>query len=97
MRQICCNLWCQYVQDRGLRMKLATGVLALSMVVVSTGFALAAECKLTKVATGPTGISKTVCLDGRYSTCMRDGQSVGWSYAQAKTFCDERKRLGKIR
>jgi hypothetical protein len=39
----------------------------------------------------------SVCLDGKYTTCMRDSQSVGWSFAQAKAFCDERRRLGKIR
>ena len=57
----------------------------------------AEECKRTAVAKGPTGITKTVCLDGKYSTCMRDSQAVGWSREQATRYCDERRRLGRIK
>ena len=78
-------------------MKITAFVLALAAYAGSADFASAAECTRTKVARGPTGMTKTVCLDGKYSTCMRDSQSVGWSHAQAKAYCDERKRLGMIK
>ena len=78
-------------------MKIAPILVTVTVFVGSTTFASAAECKVTKVAKGPTGITKTVCLDGKYTTCMRDSQSVGWSPAQAKAFCDERKQQGRIK
>lgn len=47
----------------------------------------------TKVVTGPTGKTIVACLDGKYSTCLRDSQRAGWPYAEAKRFCDNNPRL----
>jgi hypothetical protein len=44
----------------------------------------------TKIATGPTGKSLEVCLDGMWKTCYRDSQRIGNSPEQAKRYCDSR-------
>jgi hypothetical protein len=44
----------------------------------------------TKVVTGPNGKTLTVCLDGKYSTCLRDAQRLGWASGEAKKYCDSR-------
>jgi len=71
--------------------------IAVSILAGLSSPASAEECKRTGVAKGPTGITKTVCLDGKYSTCVRDSQAVGWSREQATRYCDERRRLGRIK
>ena len=50
----------------------------------------------TKTATGPKG-TMTVCLDGKYSTCLRDGQRLGNSYDAAKRYCDSLKAKGSVK
>jgi hypothetical protein len=45
--------------------------------------------------TGPNGKTLTLCLDGRYSTCLRDSQRLGYSYESAKRYCDSRPNLKK--
>jgi hypothetical protein len=78
-------------------MRIAVCAVAIAVLGILSINASAAECtKRTKLTTGPTGIQKVVCLDGKYSTCIRDSIAVGWSADQAKSFCDGRKRLGKI-
>jgi hypothetical protein len=77
--------------------KIAAYTIAGSILVAFCNSACAEECTRTKVAKGPTGITKVVCLDGKYSTCLRDSQSIGWSRDQALRFCDERRRLGRIK
>ena len=57
-----------------------------------------AACKGRAVTkTGPNGKTMQVCLDGKYSTCLRDSQRLGWSYRQAKSYCDGRKAAGAIK
>jgi hypothetical protein len=79
-------------------MKVATyASLAMLAVVILPNDASAACSGRTKVTTGPTGVQKVVCLDGKYSTCMSDSLSMGWSPEQAKSYCDGRKRVGAIK
>jgi hypothetical protein len=47
--------------------------------------------------TGPNGKVLTLCNDGKYSSCVRDGQKLGYSYASAKRYCDWRKAAGFVR
>ncbi|HKU05767.1 MAG TPA: hypothetical protein VJR30_06840, partial [Bradyrhizobium sp.] len=49
--------------------------------------AFAAECPRWKSSTGPTGITLTVCLDGKYSTCVRDSRRLGYPEAQTQSYC----------
>jgi uncharacterized protein (DUF2147 family) len=51
----------------------------------------------TKIAKGPSGKTLTLCLDGKYSTCLRDSQRLGNSYAAAKRYCDGRKAGGFVK
>jgi uncharacterized protein (DUF2147 family) len=51
----------------------------------------------TVTRTGRNGKTLTLCLDGLYSTCLRDSQRLGNSYAAAKRFCDERKAAGAVK
>lgn len=51
----------------------------------------------TRIAKGPTGKTLTLCLDGKYSTCLRDSQRLGNSYASAKRYCDSRKAAGFLK
>ena len=30
----------------------------------------------------------TVCNDGRYASCVRDGQRMGYTAGQARSYCD---------
>ena len=51
----------------------------------------------SKTAVGPNKKSTIVCMDGKYDTCHRDSQRIGYTAAEATRFCDERKRLGRIK
>jgi hypothetical protein len=72
-------------------MKTAMAALVALLATASLSTNAFAACNSpTKVAKGPDGKTKVVCLDGKYSTCMRDSQSLGWSFVQAKRYCDSR-------
>jgi hypothetical protein len=43
------------------------------------------------------GTMRDVCLDGKYSTCIRDSLLGGWTRVEAKRFCDRRKAAGAIK
>jgi hypothetical protein len=43
--------------------------------------------------TGPNGQPLVLKLDGKYSTCLRDSQRLGYSYASAKRYCDAKPFL----
>jgi hypothetical protein len=44
------------------------------------------------------GTMRTVCLDGKYSSCIRDGVAVlGRSPESVKRFCDNLLAQGKLR
>jgi hypothetical protein len=47
--------------------------------------------------TGPGGKVLSLCNDGKYSSCVRDGQKLGYSYASAKRYCDGRKAAGFVK
>jgi hypothetical protein len=47
--------------------------------------------------TGPTGITLQVCLDGKYATCLRDSQRLGWSSASAQSYCDNLRAQGRVK
>ena len=47
--------------------------------------------------TGPTGITLQVCLDGRYATCVRDAQRLGWYAVQGTRYCDDLRAKGRVK
>jgi len=51
----------------------------------------------TKEATGPTGIKLTVCLDGKYSTCVTDMRRLGWHESRALADCGRKRDEGKVK
>ena len=66
------------------------------MLVFATSQVLAQACNGPVVTRmGPNGKNLTLCLDGKYSTCLRDSQRLGWSGLQAKRYCDTKPNLTK--
>jgi hypothetical protein len=53
------------------------------------GAALGQETK-TVTKKGPNGKSIKVKMDGKYSTCVRDGQRMGYSASAAASYCRSR-------
>lgn len=49
------------------------------------------------IRTGPSGVPLKLCLDGKYSTCMRDGQRLGWSLQSTQRTCDRKRAQGYVR
>jgi len=43
--------------------------------------------------TGPNGKPLALKLDGKYSTCLRDGQRLGYSLESATRYCDGKPGL----
>ncbi len=71
----------------------STVLIVFALTVATTGIAQAA-CNGPLVSrTGPNGKTLTLCLDGRYSTCLRDSQRLGYSYESAKRYCDAKPNL----
>jgi hypothetical protein len=72
-------------------------LLSLALLLATAGMAYA-ECK-GRVVTRPNkqGAMREVCLDGKYSTCIRDSRQGGWTQAEAKAFCDGRKAAGAVK
>ena len=50
----------------------------------------------TKTVTGPNA-TLTLCMDGKYTTCVRDIVRLGHSRAEAKRNCDEKKARGVVK
>jgi hypothetical protein len=69
------------------------------MATVAKAASELAGCPADKVRTrtGPTGITLQVCFDGKYTTCLRDSQRLGWSRHAAVSFCDKRRAEGRIK
>jgi hypothetical protein len=59
--------------------------------LLMTGIAEAQVRTLTK--TGPNGKTLVVKMDGKYSTCFRDGLRLGYSADTVKRYCDSRPNL----
>ena len=73
---------------------IAIGALFILNPITST-YATCTGSTVTK--TGPNGKTLTLCMDGRYTTCLRDSQRLGHSHVEAKKFCDGRKAAGAVR
>ncbi len=79
-------------------MKVVLGFAAPLLLVVAISEAHAQPCPgPTRTLTGANGVTKTICLDGKYSTCMRDSMAFGNSKARAKAYCDARKAAGAVK
>jgi hypothetical protein len=79
---------------RGIAMKVALAIAGVLFVLAGISDAHAMACKGTVATrTGPNGKVLKVCLDGKYSTCLRDGQRLGHSYMAAKLYCDGQPNL----
>ena len=50
----------------------------------------------TRTATATNGKTITICLDRKYSTCMRDHKRLGHSHAFSKRDCDAKKAVGRV-
>ena len=75
-------------------MKVVFAFATALFVLAGISEARAQSCNGTVVTrTGPNGKALTLCLDGKYSTCVRDGQRLGHSYAAAKRYCDGQPNL----
>jgi hypothetical protein len=47
----------------------------------------------TVTKTGPNGKALALKMDGKYSTCLRDGQRLGYSLDSATRYCDAKPNL----
>lgn len=72
-------------------MKLILAVIFAASFTV--GVAKAQERTVTR--TGPNGKTFVFKLDGKYSTCLRDGQQLGYSLESATRYCDSKPNLKK--
>ena len=68
---------------------VARAVVMAILVACVPGVANAACNGTLATKTGPTGITLQVCLDGRYATCVRDAQRLGWYAVQGTRYCDD--------
>ena len=86
----------------GVRMKTLLTATSFAFVVVLASPAIGQGVVLpgcnspTKLAKGPKR-TLLVCLDGKHSTCLRDSQRIGNSYAVAKGYCDSLKAQGRVK
>jgi hypothetical protein len=78
-------------------MKIVVALLAVGL-LSGKAFAQGTACTGPAVTkTGPNGKTLNLCMDGRYSTCLRDAQRLGWPYGEAKKNCDRRKAVGAVK
>ena len=47
----------------------------------------------TVTKTGPKGKTLVLKMDGKYLTCIRDGQRLGYSLESATRYCDSKPDL----
>ena len=79
-----------------MSMKLAVVLIAAAIGLPDIAQAACSGREVTR--TNPrTGITLTICLDGKYSTCIRDSMRFGNSADAAKAFCDGRKAAGAVK
>ena len=73
-------------------------IVIVSILPAASGGAFAASCSgPTRTSTGPSGKALTLCLDGKYSTCVGDAIRLGYSSERATTYCNGRKAAGAVR
>ena len=58
---------------------------------LAAGVAVAQVPTVTR--TGPNGKTLVLKLDGKYSTCIRDSQRLGYPADSAKRYCDAKPNL----
>jgi hypothetical protein len=76
---------------------VAQAVVMAILVAGIPGVANAACNGTLATKTGPTGITLQICLDGKYATCLRDSQRLGWSAVSAQRHCDNLKAQGRVK
>jgi hypothetical protein len=59
--------------------------------------AKAEACPRWQTATGPTGITLTLCMDGKYSSCVRDSRRLGWHESHVQERCNRLRAEGKVK
>jgi hypothetical protein len=69
-----------------------TVAMVLAVAAATAGIAWAEDVP-TVTRTGPNGKPLVLRLDGRYSTCLRDSQRLGYSHESAKRYCDAKPNL----
>jgi hypothetical protein len=67
--------------------------IAMAFAVFSTVDLAQAQLGSTVTRTGPNGKPVVVKLDGKYSTCIRDSQRLGYSASSATRYCDKKPNL----
>lgn len=80
-------------------MRTIIGIAAAVCVLLSTpavAQALPGCNSPTRTVTGPNGKTLTLCLDGKYTTCVRDILRLGHTKAHAKRNCDEKRARGAV-
>jgi hypothetical protein len=72
--------------------------LLAALMLTSTMAAAQAECQ-GRMVTRPTksGGTQQVCLDDKYSTCMQNNLSGGWTRQEATARCDKLKAQGLVK
>jgi hypothetical protein len=78
------------------RIRIRAAVFYFGMVFLSDGASAACNGR-TATRTGPTGITLDVCLDGKYTTCVRDSQRLGWPMDSTLRFCDDKRAKGGVK
>jgi hypothetical protein len=79
-------------------MRRVAQAVGIAVLAASVPGAAQAACNGTLATkTGPTGITLQVCLDGKYSTCLRDSQRLGWAAVSAQRYCDNLKSQGRVK
>jgi hypothetical protein len=73
-------------------MKVTIAII-LASTLLMVGIAQAQVRTVTK--TGPNGKTLVLKMDGKYSTCLRDGQRLGYSLESATRYCDSLPSLKK--
>ena len=58
--------------------------------------ASAGACPRWADKTGPTGITLKLCMDGKYSTCVRDSRRLGYSESTAQSYCGRLRAEGRV-
>jgi hypothetical protein len=67
-------------------------------ICIFTGEVMAAACNgRVGTYTGPNGMPLQLCLDGKYTTCVRDRQRMGYSKTEAIENCDSKRARGLVK
>jgi|tagenome__1003787_1003787.scaffolds.fasta_scaffold14041332_1 hypothetical protein len=76
-----------------MRVKLAFVLMAVAASQTDAAFAACSGQLVTR--TGPTGLTLQTCNDGKYATCVRDGQRLG--FRNVKGYCDDLRAKGQVK